>query len=113
VEEGIETDTEVSSIYLICRKTSNYYVIHLLLKRLFPLIYSSTSGGGDDVSVMTGISAATKPAGNLGGGGDDVSGKDKSMRLSNFCAYMSHVATSLTNYNPPSLSLSLHRHIDK
>jgi len=112
VEEGIETDTEVSSIYLICRKTSNYYVLHLLLKRLFPLIYSSTSGGGDDVSVMTGISAATKPAGNLGGGGDDVSGKDKSMRLSIFCAYdMSYVATSLTNYNPPSLSL--HRHIDK
>ena len=80
----------------------------MLLKRLFPLIYSSTSGGGgDDVSVMTGISAATKPAGNLGGGGDDVSGKDKSMRLSNFCAYdMSHVATSLTNYNHPSLSPS-------
>ena len=80
---------------------------------IFPLIYTLTSGGGgDDVSVMTGISAATKPAGNLGGGGDDVSGKDKSMRLSNFCAYdMSHVATSLTNYNPPSLSL--HRHIDK
>ena len=54
---------------------------------IFSLIYTITLGGGDDASVMTGISAATKPAGNLGGGGDDVSGKDKSMRLSNFCAY--------------------------
>jgi len=40
---------------------------------------------------MTGISAATKPAGNLGGGGDDVSGKDKSMRFIIFVHMICHI----------------------